>query len=226
MPSASRIAIVPARGNSKGIPGKNLHPVAGRPLLDYTLDAALHSGCFDQVVVSSESATILRHAEEYGATPLPRPTQLSQDHVHSIRVVLHAIDAVETTPETVVAMLLPTSPLRTSEDVSRAVAEFEAHDVDSLASVYESEKHLLCYRRLDADGHLEPLSDGDLNVQRQDVPPLYVLNGSIYLSTAGALARLGSFHRGRVRPFLMDRRDSIDIDGYTDIADAELRLVS
>lgn len=221
-----RIAVIPARGNSKGIPGKNLYPVAGRPLLWYTVRPALESGLFDAVVVSSESAEILALASRLGATPLRRPDELSRDDVHAVHVVLDAVGALAPAPDAVVTMLLPTSPLRRAEDMAAAVAAFEAGDADSVVSVYRDVHHLLHFRTVDDDGLLQPLVDGDPNVQRQDMPPLYVLNGSIYVSRAGTLLEHRSFHRGRVAPFVMDRHRSIDVDRPDDIHDVELRLVS
>ena len=224
--SARRIAVVPARGNSKGIPGKNLHPVAGRPLLSYTVEPAIGSGMFDSVVVSSESPDVLAYASSLGAVPLSRPGSLSQDHVHSVHVVLHAIDALALEPDTVVSMLLPTSPLRGVDDIAGAVDRFERGDVDSVVSVYEDTHHLLHFRQVGTDGLLHPLIEGNPNVQRQDMSALFVLNGSVYVSTAAHLRACGSFHLGRVAPWVMDRARSIDVDRPTDIRDVELRLVS
>lgn len=224
--SQTRIAVIPARGNSKGIPGKNLHPVAGHPLLWYTVRPALDSGLFDAVVVSSESPDVLAYASGLGAGTLRRPDTLSQDHVHAVHVVLHAVDALQLPDEAQVTMMLPTSPLRRAEDMGAALATFEAGDFDSVVSVYQDVHHLLHFRQVDGEGLLQPLVEADPNVQRQDMPPLYVLNGSIYVSRAGTLRRLGSFHRGRVGPFVMDRRRSIDVDRPDDIRDVELRLVS
>lgn len=221
-----RIAIIPARGNSKGIPGKNLYPVAGRPLLSYTVRPALESGLFDAVVVSSESTEVLAVAAELGATPLRRPDELSGDDVHSVHVVLHAMEALALPPDSVVVMLLPTSPLRREEDIRAAVSRFEAGDADSVVSVCRQDHHLLHLRQVDADGLLRPLTDKNPNVQRQEMPPLFVLNGSIYVSRVGTLKSAGSFHRGRVAPFVMDRQRSVDLDRPDQIRDVELRLVS
>lgn len=226
----ARIAIIPARGNSKGIPRKNLHPVAGRPLLAYTVDAALASGQFDEVIVSSECDHVLAQAVALGATPSRRPDHLSDDDVHSVRVVLDILAARGLPRDTLVTMLLPTSPLRTAEDIAKAMRSFEAgrsiadEAVDSLVSVYRDGKHLMQFRRIGADGLLEPLLGGDPNVQRQDVAEHYVVNGSIYVSTAGTLLDRGTFHGGRVLPFLMDRSHSVDVNTAEDLQDVERML--
>ncbi len=221
---SQRIAIIPARGNSKGIRKKNLYPVAGRPLLGYTVEAALTSGVFEDVVASSECDEVLRYACSLGATPHQRPARLSEDDVHSVEVVLDVVHAFALESDAVVSMLLPTAPLRGAELIREAVHAFEASDADSLVSVYRDAKHIFQLRRIGTDGLLEPLFAGNPNVQRQDVDELHVVNGSIYLSTAGTLIARGSFHLGRVMPFVMDRRLSVDVNTTEDIAEAEARL--
>lgn len=220
----NRVAIIPARGNSKGIPRKNLLPVGGRPLLAYTVDAARSTGIFDEVIVSSESPEILAYAAKLGAVTIERPEQLSRDDVHSVHVVLDVIGARGYAPESIVAMLLPTSPLRTRADILHAYCAFRSSRADSLVSVYRDAKHLLQLRRISPDGLLVPLVDGEPNVQRQEIGDHYVVNGSIYFSTVEALVTHGSFHRGRVMPFLMDRSRSVDVNTVDDVADVERML--
>lgn len=219
-----RFAIIPARGNSKGIPRKNLHPVGGRPLLSYTVGAALGAGVFDEVIVSSECDALLAEAASFGARTHRRPLDLSQDDVHSVEVVLEVVRARGLKADDVVSMLLPTSPLRGAVLVREAVTAFEGGTADSLVSVYRDTKHQMQLRRIGGDGLLEPLFQGDPNVQRQDLDEMYVVNGSIYVSTAGWLLHRGSFHRGRVAPFIMDRGVSIDINTFEDVAEVEARL--
>lgn len=225
-PEIRRYAIIPARGNSKGIARKNLYPVAGRPLLFYTVSAALETGLFDQVVVSSESDEVLAYAASLGATPRVRPAHLSQDHVHSVHVVLDLIVAMAMDPDSVVAMLLPTSPLRPSADIAGAVRAFEGGAADSLVSVYRDTKHLLNLRRIGAGGLLERVVEGDPNVQRQELDELYVVNGSIYVSRAANLLERQSFHLGTVMPFVMGRRVSIDVNTLDDVEDVERALLA
>lgn len=216
-----RYAVIPARGNSKGIVGKNLYPVAGRPLLSYTVGAALDSGLFHRVVVSSESEEVLDYAESLGAAPHRRPDQLSEDHVHSVHVVLDIVDTWRIPADDVVCMLLPTSPLRSRMDIAAAVTAFETGTADSVVSVYRDTKHLLNLRRIGSDGLLQQVVAGEPNVQRQEVDEIFVVNGSIYVSTAGTLRRLESFHLGRVRPFIMTRTSSVDVNTLEDIEEVE-----
>jgi len=221
---SERYAIIPARGNSKGIVRKNLYRVAGRPLLSYTVDAALASATFDEVIVSSECDDVLAYATSLGAVAWKRPARLSADDVHSVEVVLDVVRSRELAPDVVVSMLLPTSPLRGAALVRMAIRTFEAARADSLVSVYRDTKHAMQTRRIGADGCLEALFPGNPNVQRQDIDELYVVNGSIYVSTAEALLAHGSFHLGRVIPFIMDRNVSIDINTYEDVGEVESRI--
>ena len=223
--ATKRVAIVPARGNSKGIPRKNLRSVGGRPLLWYTIEAAVGTGLFDEIVVSSECPEILEYAVGLGAVPCRRPAHLAEDDVHSVHVVLDIIERRELAADTVVTMLLPTSPLRTAHDIANACRAFEATWADSLVSVYRDSSHLLQFRRIGPDGLLMPLVGGDPNAQRQDVQGHYVVNGSIYVSTAGALLLHESFHRGRVVPFVMERHRSLDVNTFEDLVDVE-RMMS
>lgn len=225
-PATLRIAIIPARGNSKGIVRKNLHSVGGRPLLSYTVQAALATGAFEFVIVSSECEEILSYASELGALPSRRPDFLSRDEVHCIHVVLDVLRSGEFAPRTVVSMLLPTSPLRTREDIVSALRAFESSEAEHLVSVYRDEKHLLQLRRIRSDGLMEPLVEGDPNVLRQEIEEHYVVNGRIYFSTVGALLEHESFHVGKVMPFLMDRRRSVDIRTLEDLEAVERLLIA
>jgi len=225
MTSPKRIAVIPARGNSKGILGKNLLPVAGKPLVDYTIDAAVESGMFDDVVVSSESDLVRGHAKMSGATTVPRPAFLSADDVHSVNVVLDYLERPGMAPETEVCMLLPTSPMRTATDIVGAFATWSASQADSLVSVYRDSRHILHFRTIGPDGLLQRFDDSDPNVQRQEMENLLVVNGSIYISTTSNLLERGSFHLGKVIPFIMDREHSVDVDSMDDVAEVE-RLLS
>lgn len=216
--------IIPARGRSKGIAKKNLYPVAGKPLLYYTIKAALNSGVFDKVVVSSESDEILSYAKNMGVTPARRPEALSGDDVHSVYVILDYIRSQNLSPDTIISMLLPTSPLRRSLDIREAFKKYKASNADSLVSVYRFDKHILRFRRTNAQGFLESLFEGNPNVQRQDQELIYFVNGSIYFSTVRALLKYKSFHIGKVIPFIMDKYLSIDVDSLEDIKEVESKL--
>ncbi|MFC2116875.1 cytidylyltransferase domain-containing protein [Bacteroidota bacterium] len=216
-----KIVIIPARGNSKGIPRKNLYPVAGNPLLYYTIKASKDSGQFDKIIISSEDEEILAYAKEMGVIPDRRNDELSTDNIHAVHVILDYVKVNNISPDTCVAMLLPTSPLRTSQDIIRAFEIFEKGNADSVLSVYESSKHIMNFRYIDEKGYLESIMEGDRNVQRQDMKKLYTVNGSIYISSAGNLLDSGSYHLGKVQPYIMPKSRSVDINSIEEIQEVE-----
>lgn len=215
--SLEKVAIIPARGNSKGIKRKNLYPVAGKPLLFYTMKCALDCQKFDKIVVSSEDEEVLSFAMKMGVYTYKRPVELSNDNVHAIHVVLDYIIKEELASNFIVTMLLPTSPLRRAEDIVKAFEIFNTKKADSLVSVYRNSKHIMNFRFIDDHGHLRPFLNGELNFQRQDAESLYVVNGSIYISTVEALMKYRSYHAGMVVPYIMPKERSLDINSLEDI---------
>lgn len=223
--------IIPARGGSKGIPGKNIAPLAGRPLIAYTIDAALEAArrTGGTVMVSTDSDEIAAVAEACGlATPYRRPPELATDSAGSREVVLHAMQwARQNNIEfDVVVLLQPTSPLRTADDITGTLEAYAADDgADMAVSVCLSDENP--YYNLfetDADGNLHICKGDGLYTRRQDVPPVYRYNGAVYAirpDSIGAMP-LGAFPR-RI-PYVMDSRRSIDIDTPADLLAAELML--
>ncbi len=222
------LAIIPARGNSKGIPRKNLQPLAGKPLLAWTVEAARKAGSVTRVLVSTEDAEVAEAARRAGAeVPFLRPREIAGDEVHAVEVVLHALDWLRhhgRADPALVVMLLPTSPLRRAANIDEAVALYRRGGADSIVSVQLSDKHLLHLRSLQ-DGYLRPIQPADdLNVQRQDLDDLYALNGSIYVSAPETLRRSGSFHLPATRPYVMSRLTSIDVNSPEDLVLARALL--
>lgn len=214
------VAVVPARGGSKGIPRKNLADLGGKPLVRWTIDAALESHAVDRVIVTSEDAEILAVAEACGARPHERPAALAGDEVHSVRAVIEVLEvdpAIEPTDR--VVMLLPTSPLRSSADIASAVAHFEAHRPPAVISVTKLDLHAIHLRTVDETGALVPFLGWDeLTAQRQGQPDLFALNGSIYVSRVDRLLADRTFHVPGALAFEMPRERSLDIDTPDDLA--------
>ena len=219
------LAVIPARGGSKAIPRKNLRLLAGRPLIAWTIAAALKAQRVDRVLVSTDDAEIAEVAKAAGAeVPFLRPAELAGDDVHSVHTVLHALDWLEqhegAAPNTVV-MLLPTSPLRSSGDLDRAVEALESTGAPSVISICVSGTPFGSLRWL-RSGRLEALDQGkERNFQRQDVEQLYAVNGSIYVAPTSALRQHGSFHVDGAVGSVMSRLHSIDINTEEDFAIAE-----
>lgn len=215
------VGLVPARGGSKGIPRKNLAPLAGKPLLAWTLEAARASKMLGRVVVSTDSEEIAALARELGAEVLGRPPELAGDETPMLDVVRHAVR--ELGAPDVLVLLQPTSPLRRSEHVDAAVRVLLETGADMVVSVVEV-PHQYRPDSLMAleDGRLVVLRP-DLPGRRQDKPVVYARNGPAVLALRPE--RLGDdLYGGDCRPYLMDPRDSIDVDGPFELELAEALL--
>jgi CMP-N,N'-diacetyllegionaminic acid synthase len=217
------VGLVPARGGSKGIPRKNLAPLAGKPLLAWTLEATRASTTLDRVVVSTDSDEIATLARELGAEVLGRPADLAADETPMLDVVRHALR--ELPAPDVLVLLQPTSPLRRAEHVDDAVRLLLESGADTVVSVVEVPHQfrpgsLMALR----DGRLEPLEpESGTHARRQDKPLVYARNGPAVLALRPE--RLGDdLYGGDCRPYLMELRDSIDVDGPLELQLAEALL--
>lgn len=217
------VGLVPARGGSKGIVGKNLLSIGGRPLLAYTIDAARASRSLGSVVVSTESSEIADAARELGAAVLDRPSSLAGDDVPMLDVVLHAAAAIEGCDALV--LLQPTSPLRRTEHIDAAVELFAATGADTVVSVTPVPHRFLPESLMQLDGdRLVPL-DADASLLRQEKTALYARNGpAVLVVRTDGLAERGSFYNGDVRGYVMEPEASLDIDDAADVALVEALL--
>ncbi len=219
-------ALIPARGGSKGIPRKNLYPMAGKPLIAWTIEAALACPYIERVVVSSDDDEILAVAHSFGAEPLKRPADIASDTAGAKPVLQHALQAYETThgalPE-FVTYLQPTSPLRTAQHLSAAFAALEKDGAaDALMSVYQIDNAVLKSSIQDDAGYLRYAAGAQYaNMNRQSLPKLYMPNGAIYIMKAQPCVQTPRFDGERTLPFVMSAEESIDLDGPEDIASLE-----
>ncbi|WP_348537908.1 acylneuraminate cytidylyltransferase family protein [Nocardioides lacus] len=209
------VAVVPARGGSKGIPRKNLAPLLGRPLIGHTLDAAAASAYLDAVVVSTDDDAIAEVSAGYGAHVVRRPAELASDTARTIDAVLHAVASLEVAPDNVV-LLQPTSPLRTARDIDGAIEQFAAHGGESLASVSPVRQHPLFMRTMSPDGALARLLDEDSTRRRQDLPEVLIVNGAIYIAAVTGLTRETSLNDSR-QGFVMSPLAGLDVDEPDDL---------
>lgn len=226
------LALITARGGSKGLPGKNIRLLAGRPLIAWTVDAALHASGIDarNVICSTDSQHIADAAIAAGArVPFLRPAELATDSASSLDVALHAIDWLEghegLSYDTVL-LLQPTSPLRTGAHIDAAMALLATSDADAVVGVYRA--HASPFRMFvpREDGVLQPLFPAeDRRHQRQLFPDVLTENGAIYLTRVAALRSARSFHGTRCLPYVMSERDSLDIDTAADFATAAAHLM-
>jgi len=209
------LAVIPARGGSKGLPGKNILPVQGRPLLAWTAAAALAARTIDRTVVSSDDDAILAVAAACGVEPLRRPAELATDTATTIDVVVHALDACP--GHDVVVVLQPTSPLRTAADIDAALERFAATGAPACVSVCEAEQSPYWMYRLDAGQTLLPILDAPPEAtRRQDLPVVYILNGAVYIADAAWLRASRAFVGPETVAHVMPAERSLDIDTARD----------
>ena len=223
------IGLIPARGGSKGIPGKNIFPCAGKPLLAYTAEAALAANCLDRVILSTDDAAIANVGRECGLeVPFLRPTELATDKANSFGVIVHALDWLESQGGVVDAIVLlqPTSPLRSAHHIHEAVRLFQAKKPDALVSVVEvpHQYHPDALMRLQQDTLVPVVAASEMILRRQDVSPLYARNGPAILILRASQIRSGSFYSGVTVPYVMSQHDSLDIDTMEDLAVAAASL--
>ncbi len=222
------LAVVPARGGSKGLPGKNLAEAGGRPLLAWTLEAAREARCVERVVVSTDCPRIAEAAGRMGAeVPFRRPSELARDETPGLPVLRHAVRWLEEhrgyAPEWVIC-LQPTSPLRIAADVEAAFEIAVARGADSVVSVTPARPHPFWAKRLDPDGRLAALDPSRGGSRRQDLPEAWMPNGAVYVARRAFLLEAESFLDGRCYAHPMPPERSLDVDEPFDLELAEWLL--
>lgn len=218
------LGLIPARGGSKGLPGKNVLPLGGRPLIAWSIEAARASRYVDSVVVSSDDEAIIAVAENHGCDiSLIRPPELATDEAEALDVVLHALEQVP--GYDILVLLQPTSPLRTGSDIDHALEKMIGREADSCVSVVEPEKSPFWSYSVDDNECLRPLMDPAFaSRRRQDLPAAYVLNGALYIVRTAWLKRHECLIDGHTLAYRMPKERSVDIDTAFDLKIAELYL--
>ena len=213
------LAIVPARGGSKGIKDKNIKEIEGRPLIEYTIEAAKRCEYIDEIVVSTDSEKIAKVAKKAGAkVPFLRPDELASDTARTIDVVLFTIEQLKLIGQEydIVVLLQPTSPLRDEDDICGAIEKYVSCNMKSLVSVSEVSESPILMRQIVDETHMEKLLNINSTIRRQDMAKYYMVNGSIYINKIEELNSDTSLN-DNVIPYVMDRSHSVDIDDYVDI---------
>jgi N-acylneuraminate cytidylyltransferase len=216
----ANICVIPARGGSKGLPGKNLRLLAGRPLLVHSIEDAREAQGVDAVLVSTDDKGISAVAREHGASVIERPAEFATDTASSEAALLHALEVIESQgmrPELVV-FLQCTSPFRTGADIDGAIEKLRHERADSLLSV--SPSHRFLWR--EANGQAEPINyDYRHRPRRQDMSRQFVENGSIYVFKPWVLRETGNRLGGRIALYPMSERAALEIDSVLDFSIAE-----
>ena len=216
-------AIVPARGGSKGFPGKNLATLDGISLVGRAVRAGLASAHVDRVVGSTDDRAIADEMRAHGAdVPFLRPAVLASDTASSADVIVHAIQTLGLAG--VFVLLQPTSPLRTAEDIDAVVERMDAADAPSAVSVSALDKAPHWIFTLDERSRLVPIMPGPVPTRRQDAPVGYVLNGAVYACRVDAFLRERTVLCDGVVAHAMPPERSVDIDSAEDLARARALL--
>lgn len=215
------LPVITARGGSKGIPGKNIALLQGKPLIAYTIGAFKGSSLPGDCYVSTDSYDIAAISESFGAKVIYRPAEISDDDASSASAVFHVIDTLKEQGAfdyTDFILLQPTSPLRHTHHINEAVNLYESGEYGSVVSMTGVESHPYKYFMLEADGTAKPLySSEHLATPRQNLPKVIKQNGAIYICSIDKFIRSRNFCEAPTMPYLMDEESSVDIDTPFDL---------
>jgi len=222
------IAVITARGGSRGLPRKNILPLAGKPLIAHSISVALEAKRVSRVILSTDDEEIMQIALAHGAeVPFVRPPELSTPEAAHIDVMLHVVDWLEAHGDLPDAVLLlqPTTPLRLPEDLDGAINLLESTGCPAVVGVGPAESHPYLTYKIDGEGRLVGFVDHGLRYpRRQDLPPAYTLNGALYLNRSSSLRETQMFQPPGAFAWVMPPDRSVDIDTLDDFALAETIL--
>ena len=220
------IAIIPARGGSKGLPRKNVRPLHGKPLIAYTVEEALKARNIDRVIISTDDEEIAKIAVEFGAElPFMRPAELASDTAMAVDNYIYTIDRLEKEGGKSIdafVVLQPTSPLRIASDIDGAIELFQKKDADSVIS-YTKEAHPVSWHKyLDEEGRFVDIMEASIN-NRQNNRVSYYPNGAVYVFRT-SIIRERKYYTKESYAYIMPRTRSVDIDFIEDFEYAEFLL--
>jgi CMP-N-acetylneuraminic acid synthetase len=218
------VAIVPARSGSKGLPNKNILPLCGKPMLQYSVEAALDSGCFDEVVLTTDSKVYGSIGEDSGCSIVYRGEELSSDKATSFDVIEHVISELKIKPN-VICLLQPTSPLRNKDHIVQAMKLFYDNyiDYDFVVSVTESSHPAILMGDIGINKDLSYLEDCMNSYRRQNHCDFYP-NGAMFIGKVPEYLERGDFFGRKSKAFVMPKRASVDIDDSYDYEIASLLM--
>ncbi len=219
------LAVIPARGGSKGLPGKNIKILDDKPLIAWTIEAALNAKFIEHTIVSTDCQEIVKVSRAYGAeVPFIRPDELSSDAATTSDVIKHAIDFMKSDFD-IIILLQPTSPFRTSKDIENAFELYNSSNTSSVVSVCLADKSPYWYFFKDNIGMISPVlsMEGQFS-RRQELPDTYLLNGAIYIVDVKKFLSHEKFIFDDSISYVMSKESSIDIDEPLDFKLAQLIL--
>ena len=224
------LGLIPARGGSKGLPGKNIKPLLGKPLIAWTIEQVKASRYIDEVLVSTDSKKIASIAKKYGAeVPFIRPKRLATSSARMIDVLLHALTFLENKNEhyDLIMLLQATSPLRGYKDIDASIELLVKKKARAVISVCESEQHPWWSIMLTRDRRIKDFNKKRImNKNRQELPTYYRINGALYISYIGYVKREKGFIGRTTYAYVMPRERSVDIDTEFDFKLAEFLMAN
>jgi len=219
------LAIIPARGGSKGVPGKNLKDLNGKPLIAWTIEAAKKSRYIDEIVVSTDYKAIAKAAIKYGATvPFKRPKELASDNAKMIDVMSHCIRFFQNAGDDydIIILLQPTSPLRSAHDIDKAIGFFIEKGAKAVVGVVECEHSPQLANILPKDLNMNKFLIKNIgNKNRQELEAYYRINGAVYLADIDFIISRRDWYGPNTFAYIMRRENSVDIDNLFDFMLAE-----
>ena len=218
-----RAAVIPARGGSKRIPGKNIKPFCGKPMIAWSIEAALQSGCFERVVVSTDAPEIAEVAKAHGAElPFMRPAALSDDFTGTIPVIRHAAEALALPDEAALCCLYATAPFVQAADIQRGLEVLESADLDYAFSVTSYAFPIQRALRITPDNRTEMFTPEAFNTRSQDLEEAYHDAGQFYWGRVAAWRAEKPIFNAKSAPVILPRAQVQDIDTMEDWQRAEL----
>lgn len=228
------LGIIPARAGSKGVPGKNIRPLLGKPLIAYTIECGLQSNLLSDLVVTTDSPEIQKIAIEFGAKcPFLRPAELASDTALAVPTIQHAVAEMEDREDLIydyIIMLQPTSPLKTANDIDQALKQLIDEGADGIISVVDVDNNhpMKMKKFLGKDGRSGRLVDYEKppyeNCPRQHLPPVYIVNGALYATKRDVFMQQNTFQGDWCLGYEMPLEKSINIDTPLDFLQAEFIL--
>ena len=214
------LAIIPARGGSKLLPRKNVLPLAGKPLIVWTIEAGLKSRYIDKVIVTSDDDEIQKISLEAGSKIIKRPHKLAKDNTNLNDVIKHVINILEEQYD-IVMVLQPTSPLRKAEDIDNALEIMDQVKAPAVISVCKANKPLNWHFSVKVDGTLKPILQNKIISNRQEYESTYIPNGALYISKTEYFKITNTFYNDLTIAYIMSQEKSVDIDSQLDFVIAE-----
>ncbi|SFB47869.1 N-acylneuraminate cytidylyltransferase [Cohnella sp. OV330] len=209
------LAVIPARGGSKGVPRKNIRLLNQKPLISWTIDEAHRSAFIDRLIVSTDDTEIAVVASQHGAeVPFFRPAEIAADHTTHVEPILHALSLMH--GYDYVVMLQPTSPLRQSVDIDGCISLSASNDGAACVTVVETDKTPYWMYTMKPDQRLDPILTGHAITRRQDAPQTYNLNGAVYVCSVERFIREKAFLTSDTLGYVMPKDRSYDIDSLFD----------